>query len=132
MERCCYKVDTAKCNLNWKTCGYCHFGINSHGHAYGSCGKVGFWGSLLGCDICLNAPPYGEEEQVNEPDEELKDRISCWKERKVYEEKARRLYETIEEMEEVINDKNITEPIEQLKPLILHAKFLADKLRGGE
>lgn len=109
-------MNTARCNLNWKTCGHCRFGIDSHGKPYGSCDLVGFWGSLLGGDICLNAPPYSAYEMImGKP--------------KTRDNEIKALRETIEEIEEELNEDD-SKPLNQIKGLILHAKFIVNKLCG--
>lgn len=122
-------MNTARCDLNWKTCGHCRFGIDSHGKPYGSCDLVGFWGSLLGCDICLNAPPYCDYTDIIR--KETKNQTSSCTEiyKKINEHKARMLREIIEDIEAEIN-KDDSKPLSQIKNMIDNAKFIVNKLCG--
>ena len=49
-----------KCKLDWKTCGHCKVNAFCPGEDYPRCDKTGFWKSLLGGDMCPNAP-WGDD-----------------------------------------------------------------------
>ena len=55
-----------KCDLDWRTCGHCNAGLDDCGSGitgvYPFCDKAGFFRSLIGDDMCPNAPvPHVEE-----------------------------------------------------------------------
>lgn len=50
------------CSEDWRKCGHCKVNSYSPGEDYPRCDKAGFLRSLVGNDMCPNAP-WGDRER---------------------------------------------------------------------